>query len=378
MGRRRNRKWYRKWHRNRYRILKSILLSAVGLAWASFFFFGYMSHKSNSASYDHETIYPNLVYSNDDNVYEKIKKKAVIRYLIIGESIGQGDGAETEYKWFNQLSKKLEQNNEVVSFPYKITTQGSTVFNGWFDFQNNALNPDIDLVFICFGQNDQTLMSENQYGAVYENLIHKVNSNYKKADIYTIIESSIQSEKIPRIIKELSAYYGLTVLDTRIAFKQSNQDYNKLSNDGTHPNNEGYTLYANYTYHQLMDKVSSNPVVTVDLDKKVLYPQSADFQEGNLTSAFAELKDGAQKSTVSFTGTFVGLSINKGPSGGKFRITIDGKFIEEISSYNKFAITHKVLVADGLSNTEHTLEIEPLESDKTIDLKGFITQKNKD
>ncbi|OXM14351.1 hypothetical protein CGZ75_15500 [Paenibacillus herberti] len=293
---------------------------------------------------------------------------------MIGDSIGQGDGAETEFKWFNQLSKKLETTNGVMSFPYKITTPGSTVFNGWFDFQNKDFNRDMDLVFISFGQNDQGIMSENQFGAVYESLIRKVKSKYKHAEIYTIIESSIQTEKMPRIIKELSDYYGTTVIDTRIAFKESNKDYKNLSFDGTHPNNDGYTLYSNYIYNQIMKKLSLNPVVNVDINKNILYSNSSIYQEAKLTSAFEELKEGAKSSKIRFNGSYLGLSINKNASGGKFRIYIDGKFIKELSSYNKFPITHKVLIIDELSDTEHILEIRLSDSNKKIDLKGMITE----
>ncbi|MCM3748612.1 GDSL-type esterase/lipase family protein [Paenibacillus pasadenensis] len=320
-----------------------------------------------------------ITFDNSKNVYDKMKDKDVIRYLIIGDSIGQSDGAAVDSKWFNQLSLKLQTNHEIIAFPYRVTTPGATVFNGWYDFNARVVEDRIDLVFIVFGQNDQGSMSEEQYGAVYEKLIRDINQKYPQAEILPLIESSIKTDKFPNVIFKLAKHYGMTVIDTRVAFKNSNKPYDSLTNDGVHPNNEGYTYYAN----QIYKTITSKQTVTINTEKDPLYSESVHYNKPTAIAAttLEEFKSKKQKEVkITFTGKLVGLSVNKNESGGKFKVFLDGKLIRELSSYNKFPVNHKMLLADNLTEGEHTLVIQPSEdpvkSSKIIDIKGIIVSES--
>ncbi|MCD9023651.1 hypothetical protein [Cohnella silvisoli] len=55
------------------------------------------------------------------NLYDKMKQGKVIRYLIIGDSIGQSDGATRGNNWFGLLNRKLKNTYHVVPFIDRIT-----------------------------------------------------------------------------------------------------------------------------------------------------------------------------------------------------------------------------------------------------------------
>ena len=105
----------------------------------------------------------------------------------------------------------------------------------------------------------------------YENLITRFIKNNPKAAIFPIIESTIKKDNGFTVdINELADYYGLDLIDTRVAFSQSEKSSSDLTNDGGGPNDSGYALYADEIYNVIISNLLKNKPVNY-LDKSTLF-----------------------------------------------------------------------------------------------------------
>ena len=74
-------------------------------------------------------------YGSDDsiNVYQKFQSGQPIQYLVIGDSIGRGSGAEEpNLTWFKQLENKMSEANDIPLHGDYVVQSGSTAFEGLF------------------------------------------------------------------------------------------------------------------------------------------------------------------------------------------------------------------------------------------------------
>jgi len=307
------------------------------------------------------------------SVYEKLKSGEDIRYLIIGDSIGQGDGAPAANGWSSLLANKLSDGYNSVADPTNITTGGATVLGGWADYIEKLPETDgFDLVFICFGHNDQANMGTDQFGAIYENLIQKIKRDYPYAEIVTLIESSLQSENFPDIIKNLSRHYGIINIDTREAFGKSGVPYDQLTDDGVHPNSKGYALYAEQIYDEIVANANGGKQIS-SLPGSPLFPASKAFDDRKVIHDWETLSEFGNRGNdliisyrpgsyaeTTFEGDFLGISIVHQDLGATLSIFVDGKLLKEIDTYLSypFDVNWKHIVADDLSSGKHTVKIE--------------------
>lgn len=178
--------------------------------------------------------------------YKYTKKD--INILIIGDSIAQSDGRNSEEGYWHCILQKSLKNDYCINANINlITKNGSKVSWGLeqYNMQVNTMS-DYDVVFICFGQNDQYNNLET-FRSNYSELIESIRQHNPDAKIYGIIESSIRTDnEFTETIKNLSNIYRFTYIDTRIAFANSSFLYDELTDDGIHPNDKGNKIYAKY------------------------------------------------------------------------------------------------------------------------------------
>ena len=173
-----------------------------------------------------------------DSAYQKMDDGFRVKMLVVGDSIGYGAGASDEsHYWSNLVSYYVQDRYGCPVTMVNVSLGGNTSYAGYV----RTLTPDedrvYDLVFICFGANDRL----EDLGLHYETVIRAIKSMYPRASIVPVLQSSLykEPEKI-EVIKELAEYYGLPLVDT---VTPCEAEYEKYTEDGTHPNDAGYQVF---------------------------------------------------------------------------------------------------------------------------------------
>lgn len=178
-----------------------------------------------------------------------------LKVLIVGDSIGEGAGAsDPSLKWYKYLIPYMKDTYGVKLDITNVSMGGNTSYAGYVRVMEQDDKMDYDLAIICYGENDKP---EN-FSLYYESILWAISSKYPSCKLMTILESSQRdyTEKI-QTIQSLSEHYGAYVADTIAAFNESGRPYEKLCDDGTHPNNEGQKVYYE-TVKTLMDVFYEN------------------------------------------------------------------------------------------------------------------------
>lgn len=173
-----------------------------------------------------------------NSCYQMLADGFDVNMLIVGDSIGAGAGAsDNDHKWANLLATKLKSKYGGEVKLTNISMGGNSSYAGYV--RSMALNDNInyDLVVLCYGQND----SKDNFGLYYESIIRAIKLRYPKASIICIQESSQRdyTEKM-QTIQAIAEHYGLPIADTIAPFKAN---YDNLTKDRVHPNDEGQQVY---------------------------------------------------------------------------------------------------------------------------------------
>ncbi|MBB6671705.1 SGNH/GDSL hydrolase family protein [Cohnella nanjingensis] len=330
-------------------------------------------------------------------LYQKLEQAQVVRYLIIGDEIGQSEGASQSTRtWMAQLNAKLIEGYGITPFVYKITTAGGTVFGGWMDYltyNTPPKPPPIDLVFLSFGQNDQRAMSTGTFAAIYESLVRRLKADYPAAEIVPFIQNGMKDEEIPNVIQAISDHYGLIRVDMRASFAASGLPVTRLTKDGVHPNGKGYELYAEQIYGAIVAAEREDRPISVFRDDR-LYPESASYRTARLNADWSEAEGftptaGAMTGRTpgsyveaTFEGTAFGVSIAAQDRGAVLDVFIDGKPKGTMNTYNPFPTTWPRLLAGDLSPGRHTVRFvisadQPVEESYAA-IRGIIVPASRE
>lgn len=223
---------------------------------------------------------------NEYSFYQKMANDLDVNVLIVGDSIGEGAGTETDGKqWFKQLKSYLEKiNNGRVLFE-NVSMGGNASYAGYVRTMTLDDDVDYDLVIICYGQNDYT----DGFSTNYESIIRAIRSKYPDSSIISILESSQReyTEKMT-IIQSICKHYSIPIADTIKAFNDSEKEYEDLTGDGVHPNDAGQKIYFE-TVKTIIDKnialstgkMKDTDVINPDVhkfDNFVWYDANSDFE----------------------------------------------------------------------------------------------------
>ena len=177
----------------------------------------------------------------EDSFYQKLADGFDANILIVGDSIGEGAGTETDgQQWFKRLQTYLQNVNKGKVSVTNVSMGGNASYAGYV--RTMALNDDVDydLAIICYGQNDRS----DGFSTYYESIIQAIKKKYPDCSIISILESSQReyTEKMTTI-QSICDHYGIPVADTIVAFNNSGKSYDDLTKDGVHPNDAGQTIY---------------------------------------------------------------------------------------------------------------------------------------
>lgn len=183
----------------------------------------------------------------------RIKSKSTLTMLIIGDSISVGAGAsEPEHKWWKRLSTSIK---DLYGIDIEITNDslgGNDTYSAYCRLMRALEKSEYDIILICSGANDY-----HDLDLHYENLLLGISRKSPNSTVFSVLESSEREnfEKID-IIQNLSSYYGVETIDMIKAFEESGYSYDKLSDDGVHPNDLGQDIYLSETIKSFSSHVS--------------------------------------------------------------------------------------------------------------------------
>ncbi|MBT2695063.1 SGNH/GDSL hydrolase family protein [Bacillus sp. ISL-55] len=305
--------------------------------------------------------------SKDLTVYEKIASGSSFNYLIIGDSIGRGAGAENkDMRWYSQLEMLLKDFSGSRARRNMLVQSGATSFEGIYKLQKSPRFGDSDLIFIVFGENDRKYMDSEQFTFFYEKLIRDAKERYPGSEIITIIESPLKQEPFADAIKRLSTHYGAKTLDMRIPFRQSGMLTEQLTTDMVHPNGKGYQLYA-ASILELIKKNIEIDAEIASLPKPLIRQQNLYFYEKKLVTARKGFnsENGINISTIpedyleyEFEGPILGVNAIRSPDGGTMKVYIDGEYVRTLSAWWPFTRERYLYIASGLEKGRHTVRFE--------------------
>lgn len=308
-------------------------------------------------------------FSKNLTVYEKIEAGSKIHYLIIGDSIGRGAGADDkDLRWYSQFEVLLRDFSGSRARRNMIVQSGATAFEGIYKLEKAPYFRDIDLIFIVFGENDRKYMDSEQFTFFYEKLIRNAKERYPGSEVITIIESPLKQEKFADAINRVSVHYGAKPLDMRIPFKQSGMLTEQLTTDTVHPNGKGYQLYAASILELIKSNINSD-TETASLPKPLTMDQSFTlYEKKNLSrSQGFVIENGMNISKragdyleYEFQGPILGVKAIRSQEGGMLKVLIDGEYVTTLSTWWPFTRERYLYIASGLEKGRHTVRFETL------------------
>lgn len=324
-------------------------------------------------------------------VYEKITNGENINYLIIGDSIGRGSGASTKKEtWFRKWEQQLKNEYGVTAKRHLIVQSGATAFEGLNKLVHTEYLGPMDMTFIVFGENDRKYMDEAQFAYFYEALIRKTKSVYPDSEIITLTESPLDNKAFSEAIASISAHYHAKNIDLRPAFAESKLSTYELTTDLIHPNDKGYTIYADTIFQATKDLAAANEDIAnmaipllektdIDLQQTSAYTKASHL----FTNEYWSSDIPGDSIEFTYTGTFLGVKVKSNEYGGMVDVFIDGKPIRTLSTWWPLEKERHLYVTSGLENKVHHVQFVVSDrksiynvTDKAqVQLSAIITEK---
>lgn len=319
---------------------------------------------------------PETVVMSDQTLSEKLNNGNTVYYLVVGDSIGRGAGAETKRdSWHAQLERLIKQRYGLEMNGQHISQSGATAFEGLYKLRNTELLYPADIVFLVFGENDRKYMESGEFAKHYELLIREAKMRTPKAEIITFIESPLTDQSIADQILTLSEYYGATPINMRQEYAESGMDVKSLNRDEVHPNKKGYELYAKAILMALDDfpnrkAPSLKEALYIQEDAPLHLTKAVSAQQGfKFENKYwaADKKGSSIRYTV--RGNTIGAIIKRNPNGGMVDVFIDNRYYRTINTNWPLVKERAIIIATGLETGTH--EIEFITNDRGLRFNGL-------
>lgn len=342
--------------------------------------------------------------------YDRLNdKESDLSVVFLGGSITQGEGATDKSKSFASLvfEDYFKANYKNAQY-FNAGIGGTNSMQGLYRLKKDVSSKNPDVVFVEFAVNDCAMVEAEQKRYI-ENIIKQLLGLPKQPVIvmlYTTFTGTdasgniIWSEKnqFPNNIvwqKEIADNYGVASIDIHNFMAENytaEQFENELSKDGTHPNDSGYRIYADY----IISQIKTGNVLKKNNDKAAwITPERYRYAEPNLISctdnlitysegfthsddptkayyiAGGEFEDGVmttskagEKISFKFKGESVGIYVVRSKYGRNATISIDGSKPYEIKAYQQYDGRRPVIIYEraGLENSEHSVVITTTDS----------------
>lgn len=313
---------------------------------------------------------------------ELINGKSEFRIAFIGGSITAGAGASTQYnRYSSKFVRDIGTKYPDVKFTEINAGVGGTPSNlGMYRLKSEVLDKNPDFLFIEFAVNDS-----KGYGSYYEGIIRaarRYNPSLPIMLLYccTIREAGTTREapsaticeerEIARAYSLPDCYMGNDLLDAVSA----ENDEKKYLNDGVHPTDAGYALYAASMMRDIenADFVTENPVLPVTgkeySPREIPADDSYGWNISNRTIAgrlpYMYADTPGDSVAFEFEGTACGMYSRIEKDGGMVRAVIDGEKEHIISFWDHYALSFDrdayATIAENLAPGHHSVTITVL------------------
>ena len=319
-----------------------------------------------------------------ENLYQKLVEHRAINILIVGDDIGNSSDVDDQDKWENVLADQLNQKYHSTFSVNTLSESSSNIVEGWINYNkyiSKNSSSQFDLVFLCFGQYDQSQVELKEFHMLYEKLLRQIMATQPKAEIIPIIENALPNNNgYATDIKDLASYYGLTVANLASAFQQ-NKNQSFLSKDNVHPSNAGYQEYASLIAN-IIEK-------GVDTSKTISYAQKGycfldtskveNFKFINISNnvhGFTTKDDiyvtENNDSTISFSGSgsIIYIYYKGQADGGIFQVYLDGKYEAEVNTKSSVSSNQIYMIQGNVIGGNH--EVKIVSKSGTINVFGAI------
>ncbi|WP_332695591.1 GDSL-type esterase/lipase family protein [Halalkalibacter lacteus] len=312
-------------------------------------------------------------------LFNRLENGQDVRFLVIGDSIGHSTGVSNlENSWTELISNSFENEFNVRPTIDLLTKGGSDSFDGLLELNKFETEDNYDLVFLVYGQNDQKLIESDQFSNTYEKLVNNVIVKFPTADVVTITESHVENETIRNAIANISADYGLLHIDTYPPVQEVEQSGTPLADDGVHPNDKGYEIYANLIFDSLKKRYEEMEIYQLPSGKEVIYSETKLNKHPQYINGFLDketyLVSNSKNASLEyeFKGNLVGVAVINNRDGGKFDVYIDGEKRKTIDAYSAKNVERYFLVDDQLEYGDHTVTIIPTEENRRTSIGNIV------
>lgn len=326
----------------------------------------------------------------EKQLYQKLNNGEQIKYLVVGDSIGESVGASNKFQsWTSLLNEKISAKYNIEPHAIFLTKGGSDVFDGLVEFSNYRTNKNYDLVFVSFGQNDQNSLSIEEYEKLYTSLINEIIKRFPQAEIVTIIENGLDKNEYKEVIEEISEEYDFLTFDAKEAFEKHNLPDEDLTEDGIHPNDKGYEIYAENIFNEITKYVNLYEGVNTGSDSHVEAQNILGFEKSTTpdeNKGFSVKGDylvsdteGAYLEYKVESNELLGLSLISHKDGGYFNVYVDGEKVKTFSSYAPYKKERHFLINKEISSGVHTVKIiiegpNKGKEQRVVRIKGILTK----
>ena len=322
------------------------------------------------------SIKPDKVITVDQTLSEKLNNGNTIYYLVVGDSIGRGAGAESKRDtWHAQLERLIKQRFGADMEGQHIVQSGATAFEGLYKLRETELLYPADIIFLVFGENDRKYMKSEEFAKQYELLVREAKNRAPKAEIITFIESPLTVQAFADEIQTVSKHYGAVPIDMREVYAQSGAEAQSLNRDQVHPNKKGYELYAKAILRTLDDfpnreAPSINESLYIQDDASFHLTKKIEAQHGFLNEDNYWVT-GKKGSSIRYMvqGNTIGAIINQNPNGGLVDVFIDGRYYRTINTNWPLVKERYIFIATGLEPGNH--QIEFITNDRGLRFNGL-------
>ena len=325
--------------------------------------------------------------------WAKLAETHALKIGYFGGSITNGTGAsnpaQTSWRalttaWF----RKQFPGAKITEVNAAIGGTGSDL--GAFRCQHDLLGEQPDLVFVEFAVNDAG--APDSRASYYEGIVRQILKANPAADIvpvYTVNKGSdsYPQGQVPHAVayeQKIADAYGLPSVNLGKALSQAIQDgkgtWETFTKDTTHPNDDGYRIYAATMADFLqahrddaaepaaelpaplnpspVDSPSMVDAWTVDAPG---WTQENESLGGRFPHRLAAQAPGTEL-TLPFAGTGIGLYWLFAPDSGIADYAIDGGPWKAVSSWDSYALQYTranaSMLADNLPPGDHVLHLK--------------------
>lgn len=331
-----------------------------------------------------------------NNTVYKLRNNKKLTVGFFGGSITEGAGASDPSKCWRSLTMQWLREKypdcEINEIMAAIGGTGSDL--GAYRCEKDLLSGDPDLVFFEFSCNDAEdsfLPIVNNCESIYRKIWEK-DPTTEIIVVYTMIQSMDDTITGGNVIESRAAhmatalYYGnMMQIDMGEVLRRrvhlAGGDWNTYTVDTVHPNDEGYSIYADVVISRLEEALSSDAECLFERElprslfgersyvgahlvdaKEANFGEGWSFVEKSLCDRYPHYYEATAPGAelrFRFTGIRLGLYWMMAKDSGDIEYSVDGGDWKHVSSWDfyckNFNRAHRMMLTDDLERKEHVL-----------------------